>query len=115
MRARGPFAFASVAALATLLASVIARPVAAQAHAATSDSTTSHVVVLGAAALGAATFNQAAALPPEWRRTWAGYGARVADQVGDGGHVAVFHRHPDRRREAVGQRGHAGGVGRVGV
>lgn len=82
MRARGPFAFASVAALATLLASVIARPVAAQAHAATSDSTTSHVVVLGAAALGAATFNQATALPPEWRRTWAGYGARVADQVG---------------------------------
>ena len=41
-----------------------------------------HYALLAAGALGASTFNQAAAMPAKWKRTWAGYGARVADQVG---------------------------------
>lgn len=44
--------------------------------------TRNHYLVLGAGALGAATFNQATAMPAKWKRTWGGYGARVGDQVG---------------------------------
>jgi hypothetical protein len=42
----------------------------------------SHYALLAAGALGAATFNQAAAMPAKWKRTWGGYAARVGDQVG---------------------------------
>ncbi|WP_461413530.1 hypothetical protein [Gemmatimonas sp.] len=38
--------------------------------------------LLAAGALTAATFNQATAMPSQWKRTWHGYGARVGDQVG---------------------------------
>ncbi|MBL0939081.1 MAG: hypothetical protein IBJ03_09305 [Gemmatimonadaceae bacterium] len=47
-----------------------------------SHATRNHFLVIGAGALGAATFNQATAMPAKWKRTWAGYGARVGDQVG---------------------------------
>jgi hypothetical protein len=46
------------------------------------ESARSHYLLLAAGALGASTFNQAAAMPSKWKRTWGGYGARVADQVG---------------------------------
>jgi hypothetical protein len=38
--------------------------------------------LLATGALMAATFNQATAMPSQWKRTWHGYGARVGDQVG---------------------------------
>lgn len=38
--------------------------------------------LLAAGALTAATFNQATAMPSQWKRTWHGYGARVGDQMG---------------------------------
>lgn len=41
-----------------------------------------HLTLVAAGALGAATFNQATAMPAAWPRTWRGYGARVADQAG---------------------------------
>jgi len=46
------------------------------------QSARSHYLLLAAGALGAATFNHAAAVPSKWKRTWGGYGARVGDQVG---------------------------------
>ncbi len=78
-------AVACVAALnpAALSAQVVA------ADRAVADSTTahessagSHYTLLAVGALSAATFNQATAMPAKWKRTWGGYGARVADQVG---------------------------------
>lgn len=46
------------------------------------SSATRHYAVLAVGALSAATFNQAAAMPAKWKRTWGGYAARVGDQVG---------------------------------
>lgn len=37
---------------------------------------------MAAGAVGASTFNQATAMPVQWKRTWYGYGSRLADQVG---------------------------------
>jgi hypothetical protein len=56
--------------------------VVADSAAAHERSTASHYAVLAAGALGAATFNQATAMPAKWKRSWAGYAARVGDQVG---------------------------------
>lgn len=39
-------------------------------------------LLIGAGAVTVATFNQALAMPHEWKRTWHGYSARLGDQVG---------------------------------
>jgi hypothetical protein len=62
-----------------------AAPISAQDASTIPDSshvTRDHLLIVGAAAFGAATFNQATAMPSDWKRTWAGYGARVSDQLG---------------------------------
>ncbi|HCT55703.1 MAG TPA: hypothetical protein DGD08_00675 [Gemmatimonas aurantiaca] len=49
-----------------------------------SHATRNRYLLMAAGAVTAATFNQATAMPVQWKRTWYGYGARLADQAGFG-------------------------------
>jgi hypothetical protein len=49
-----------------------------------SHATRKRYLLMAAGAATAATFNQATAMPVQWKRTWHGYGARLADQTGFG-------------------------------
>ena len=44
--------------------------------------TRDHYLLLAAGAIATSTFNQATAMPVQWKRTWRGYGARLGDQAG---------------------------------